>query len=147
MPDNPTNFLIPFNRPSFAGLEMLYVNEAVASGHISGDGSFTKRCEDLLASELGVPSVLLTTSCTHALEMSALLLDIGPGDEVIVPTFTFVSTINAFALRGVRPALRRYKTGHAQRRRAANRTTNNAKDKGDYSNALCRSRLRDGAPY
>ncbi len=77
--------------------------EAVANGHISGDGPFTRKCHAVLQQELGVQKVLLTTSCTHALEMSALLLDIKPGDEVIVPSFTFVSTVNAFVLRGAHP--------------------------------------------
>jgi dTDP-4-amino-4,6-dideoxygalactose transaminase len=94
---------IPFNRAALVGNEMEYISQALRAGHISGDGSFTKKCHELLESELGVPKVLLTTSCTHALEMAALLLDIQPGDEVIVPSFTFVSTINAFVLRGARP--------------------------------------------
>ncbi|MDP3186224.1 MAG: aminotransferase class I/II-fold pyridoxal phosphate-dependent enzyme, partial [Anaerolineales bacterium] len=75
------------------------------NGHISGDGAFTKKCSALLEQELGVPKVLLTTSCTHALEMFAILLDIQPGDEVIIPSFTFVSTVNAFVLRGAKPVL------------------------------------------
>lgn len=79
------------------------MSEAVALGHISGDGVFTRRCEELLRRELSVPSALLTTSCTHALEMAALLLEIAPGDEVIIPDFTFVSTANAFVLRGANP--------------------------------------------
>ncbi len=70
---------------------------------LPGDGEFTKKCHQLLEQVLGAPKVLLTTSCTHALEMAALLLDIQPGDEVIVPSFTFVSTINAFVLRGAKP--------------------------------------------
>ena len=94
---------IPFNRPSLVGKEMEYVAQAVANGHISGDGEFTKRCHRLLEETLGVKKALLTTSCTHALEMAALLIDIQLGDEVIVPSFTFVSTINAFVLRGARP--------------------------------------------
>lgn len=77
--------------------------EALDHGHASGDGKFTRECHRLLEQELGVPRVLLTTSCTHALEMAALLLDIQPGDEVIVPSFTFVSSANAFVLRGARP--------------------------------------------
>jgi dTDP-4-amino-4,6-dideoxygalactose transaminase len=77
--------------------------EAVSNGHISGDGKFTRLCSKLLENQLGVSRALLTTSCTHALEMAALLLDIKPGDEVIVPSFTFVSTVNAFALRGAQP--------------------------------------------
>jgi len=94
---------IPFNRPVLAGKEVEYIQHAIDNLHISGDGKFTKRCSAVLEQELGVPKVLLTTSCTHALEMSAMLLDIRPGDEVIVPSFTFVSTINAFVLRGARP--------------------------------------------
>lgn len=94
---------IPFNRPSFEGHEADYLAQAVAGGHWSGDGPFTKKCHALLEQHLGVPKALLTTSCTHALEMAAILLDIQPGDEVIVPAFTFVSSINAFVLRGARP--------------------------------------------
>src|SRR5437868_6559467 len=93
---------IPFNRPSLTGREMDYVRNAVARGHISGNGWYTRQCETLLSAILGGARVLLTTSCTHALEMTALLLDVGPEDEVIVPSFTFVSTANAFALRGAR---------------------------------------------
>ncbi len=94
---------IPFNRPCMQGNETRYMSEAVASGIISGDGTFTKRCHALLEEILGCPRVLLTTSCTHALEMAALLLDLEAGDEVILPSFTFVSTANAFALRGATP--------------------------------------------
>jgi len=94
---------IPFNRPSFVGNEREYMEEALRLGHASGDGEFTRRCHELLTRELGVAAALLTTSCTHALEMAAILLDLAPGDEVIVPSFTFVSTANAFALRGARP--------------------------------------------
>ena len=93
---------IPFNRASLVGTEFDYINAAIRDGHISGDGLYTKRSAELLQHALGVPRVLLTTSCTHALEMCALLLDIQPGDEVIVPSFTFVSTANAFALRGAK---------------------------------------------
>jgi dTDP-4-amino-4,6-dideoxygalactose transaminase len=98
-----SQYRIPFNRPSIAGNELAYIRQAIQSGHASGDGPFTQQCHALLQRELGVPRVLLTTSCTHALEMTALLLDIQPGDEVIVPSFTFVSTVNAFVLRGARP--------------------------------------------
>jgi dTDP-4-amino-4,6-dideoxygalactose transaminase len=96
-------YRIPFNRPSIVGSELEYIQQAIGFGHISGDGDFSKRCHALLESELGVARALLTTSCTHALEMAALLLDIAPGDEVIVPSFTFVSTVNAFVLRGAQP--------------------------------------------
>lgn len=95
--------MIPFNKPSCAGRELEYIREAIARWHISGGGWFTQRCHELLEKELAVPKVLLTTSCTHALEMMALLLDVGPGDEIILPSFTFVSTANAFALRGATP--------------------------------------------
>jgi dTDP-4-amino-4,6-dideoxygalactose transaminase len=95
--------VIPFNRPLLMPTALEYVRQAAANLHLSGDGPFSKRCHRLLEEQLGVPKVLLTTSCTHALEMAALLLDLGPGDEVIVPSFTFVSTVNAFVLRGVRP--------------------------------------------
>jgi dTDP-4-amino-4,6-dideoxygalactose transaminase len=94
---------IPFNRPFFSGREFELIQEAIANWQLSGDGMFTKKCHALLEKELGVPKALLTTSCTHALEMAALLLDIKPGDEVIVPSFTFPSTVNAFVLRGARP--------------------------------------------
>jgi dTDP-4-amino-4,6-dideoxygalactose transaminase len=97
------SFRIPFNKPGLTGNELRYVAEAISRGHSAGDGSFTHKCHAMLEQALGVPRVLLTTSCTHALEMAALLLDIVPGDEVIVPSFTFVSTANAFALRGARP--------------------------------------------
>ena len=94
---------IPFNKPCLVGQELAYVSQALASGWISGDGAFTKKCQARLAQSLGVPQVLLTTSCTHALEMAALLLELEPGDEVILPSFTFVSTANAFVLRGAKP--------------------------------------------
>jgi dTDP-4-amino-4,6-dideoxygalactose transaminase len=93
---------IPFNRVSVVGSELSYVGQALEQGHISGDGPFSQRCEALLERELGAPRVLLTTSCTHALELSALLLEIEPGDEVVVPSFTFPSTATAFSLRGAR---------------------------------------------
>jgi dTDP-4-amino-4,6-dideoxygalactose transaminase len=91
---------IPFNRASLLGHELDFVAQSVENGHISGDGPFARQCEALLEEELGVTRALLTTSCTHALELAALLLDVGPADEVVVPSFTFVSGANAFALRG-----------------------------------------------
>jgi len=94
---------IPFNRPSFVGSELQYIAEAIERGHISGDGEFTARCQSFLETHIGVRKAFLTTSCTHALEMAALLLQCGPGDEVILPSLTFVSTANAFVLRGARP--------------------------------------------
>ena len=94
---------IVFNRPSLAGNEQLYISQVIAAGRLSGDNSFTRECHALLENELGVCRALLTTSCTHALEMAALLLDIRPGDEIVATSFTFVSTVNAFVLRGARP--------------------------------------------
>lgn len=94
---------VDFNRPVVVGKELEYMQQAIANGHISGDGPFTKRCHTLLENQIGVRKALLTTSCTHALEMSAILLQLQPGDEVIIPDFTFVSTVNAFVLRGARP--------------------------------------------
>lgn len=94
---------VPFNRPAIAGREGEYIRQAIEALHLSGDGLFTARCQAVLERLLGAPKVLLTTSCTHALEMAALLLEIQPGDEVITPSFTFVSTANAFALRGATP--------------------------------------------
>ena len=94
---------IPFNRPTLAGKEIDYIRDAIESGHASGDGPYSKKCQAFLERELGVHKVLLTTSCTHALEMVAFLLNIQPGDEVIVPSFTFVTTVNAFVIRGARP--------------------------------------------
>lgn len=94
---------VDFNKPTLMGSELEYMQQAIANRHISGDGSFTKRAQQLLEQAVGARKALLTTNCTHALEMAALLLDIEPGDEVIVPSFTFVSTVNAFVLRGAKP--------------------------------------------
>jgi dTDP-4-amino-4,6-dideoxygalactose transaminase len=91
---------IPFNKPHFTGCETLHVAAAGASGKISGNGMFTAKCHDFFMQRYGFGKVLLTTSCTDALEMTALLARIEPGDEVIMPSFTFVSTANAFILRG-----------------------------------------------
>jgi dTDP-4-amino-4,6-dideoxygalactose transaminase len=92
-----------FNRPAVTGREQAYIAEAIASGHLSGDGAFTARCREALEAETGAAKVLLTTSCTHALEMAVMLAGVGPGDEVICPPFTFVSAVNAFVLRGATP--------------------------------------------
>jgi dTDP-4-amino-4,6-dideoxygalactose transaminase len=94
--------MIPFNKPYFTGKESRYIEEAVRSGKISGNGNFTKKCHRFFEQELGFNKCLLTTSCTDALEMTAILLDIQPGDEVIMPSYTFVSTANAFVLRGAK---------------------------------------------
>lgn len=95
--------LIDFNKPSLTGKEIEYILEAIGNAHISGDGVFTQKCSQFLKDLLQVPCALITTSCTHSLELAALLLQIQPGDEVIVPSFTFTSTINAFVLRGAVP--------------------------------------------
>ena len=95
--------LIPFNKPYMTGRELSYIMEAHANGHLSGDGPFTRRCHEWLQTRTSAAKALLTHSCTAALEMAAVLLDIGPGDEVIMPSFTFVSTANAFVLRGAAP--------------------------------------------
>ena len=92
-----------FNRPAVTGREIDYMRDAMTRGVISGDGVYTKQCHERLEAITGAKKALLTTSCTHALEMAALLLDIAPGDEVICPAFTFVSTVNAFVLRGATP--------------------------------------------
>lgn len=94
--------MIPFNKPYLQGNELTYIAEAVSNGKISGDGIFTKKCHEFFERKYGFKKALLTTSCTDALEMAAILLDIKPGDEVIAPAYTFVSTVNAFALRGAK---------------------------------------------
>lgn len=94
---------VEFNKLGFVGNEQKYIAQAIGNAHISGDGQFTKLCHQFLEEQFGVQKALLTTSCTHALEMAAILLDLKAGDEVIVPSFTFVSTVNAFVLRGAIP--------------------------------------------
>lgn len=93
---------IPFNKPYLSGQETEYITQAVTSGKISGDGQFTKKCHKYFEERYGFQKCLLTTSCTDALEMAAILINIQPGDEVIIPSFTFVSTVNAFVLRGAK---------------------------------------------
>lgn len=94
--------MIPFNKPFLTGKETEYIQQAVASGKISGDGMFTKKCHEFFEQKFGFKKVLLTTSCTDALEMAAILINIQPGDEVIIPSYTFVSTCNPFVLRGAK---------------------------------------------
>ena len=91
---------IPFNKPYMTGRELWYIAQAHTNGHLSGDGMFTKKCHEWLEAHTGAHKALLTHSCTAALEMAAILADIQPGDEVIMPSYTFVSTANAFVLRG-----------------------------------------------
>ena len=97
-----SEYTIPFNRSALLGRELEYISQTLITGQIAGDQAFSKKCQQLLEQSLGVRRALVATSCTHALEMAALLLDVKPGDEVIVPSFTFVSTANAFALRDAR---------------------------------------------
>lgn len=94
--------MIPFNKPPFLGIETKYIQKAIENNKICGDGEFTKQCNKWIEDKTGTQKALLTTSCTHALEMAALLLKIKPGDEVIMPSFTFVSTADAFVLRGAK---------------------------------------------
>lgn len=94
---------IPFNKPYLTGRELGYIAQAHQNGHLSGDGAFTKKCHAWLEQEIGCKKALLTHSCTGALEMAAILANVGPGDEVIMPSYTFVSTANAFVLRGAVP--------------------------------------------
>jgi len=94
---------IPFNKPFIVGKELYNIAQAVVESHLSGDGPFTRRCHKWLEKRLGCAKALLTHSCTGALEMAAMLCGIGPGDEIIMPSFTFVSTANAFVLRGGTP--------------------------------------------
>lgn len=96
------NYQIPFNKPFLTGNELQYIEQAVKTGKISGNGIFTQKCHHFFESRYGFNKCLLTTSCTDALEMAAILLDIQPGDEVIMPSYTFVSTANAFVLRGAK---------------------------------------------
>lgn len=94
---------IPFNKPFIVGKELYYIAQAVTNGQLSGDGPFTRRCAEWMENRFGAKKILLTHSCTAALEMAAILCGVGPGDEVILPSYTFVSTVNAFVLRGARP--------------------------------------------
>ena len=95
--------IFPFNKADIQGEEISFIKKAIENANVSGDGEFTIKCNSLFETEIGVKKSLLTPSCTHALEMAAILLNIKLGDEVIVPSFTFVSTINAFVLRGAKP--------------------------------------------
>ena len=94
---------VNFNKIPVSGKEIDYIKEAMASGHLQGDGAFLKKCEASIRETTKSPAALVTTSCTSALDMAAILCDINPGDEVIVPSFTFVSSVNSFVLRGAKP--------------------------------------------
>ena len=93
---------VPFNKPAFTGKELEYIGDAVSRGMLCGDGLYTHKCSEWMKEKYHCNHVFLTTSCTHALEMAAYLTDIQPGDEVIMPSYTFVSTADAFVLRGAR---------------------------------------------
>lgn len=95
-------YQVPFNKPYFTGKETTYIQDAVASGKISGNGKYTKKCQNFFEKKYGIKKALMTTSCTDALEMAAILINIKPGDEVIMPSYTFVSTANAFIMRGAK---------------------------------------------
>ena len=138
---------IPFNRPHMVGKELWYIAQAHQAGQLAGDGPFTKRCHAWLEQRTSARRALLTHSCTAALEMTALLASVGPGDEVIMPSFTFVSTANAFVLRGATPGVRGHPPGHAQHRRVAHRGGDHAADQGDRGGALRRRGLRDGRDH
>src|SRR5690554_679597 len=104
--------MIPFNKPHITGRELEFISDAVACGHISGNGKYTKLCQQLVEKQWGFHKCLLTTSCTDALEMAAILLDIKPGDEVIMPSFTFVSTALAFVRQGAKIVFADSRTDH-----------------------------------
>ncbi|MBL4652458.1 MAG: dTDP-4-amino-4,6-dideoxygalactose transaminase [Flavobacteriales bacterium] len=104
--------MIRFNKPYFTGKELNYIDDAIKQGRLSGNGEYTKRCQDFFEKQYGFKKTLLTTSCTDALEMAALLLNIEQGDEVIMPSYTFVSTANAFALRGAKIVFADSKANH-----------------------------------
>jgi len=99
----PSTARVPFNKPSLVGNEIKYIRDAVSRGQLAGDGGYTEKCSEILVKLTGAEAVLLTHSCTAGLEMAAMLCDLGPGDEVIMPSFTFVSTANAVVLRGATP--------------------------------------------
>jgi dTDP-4-amino-4,6-dideoxygalactose transaminase len=130
-----------FVRP---GTEFTYIQQAIDEMHVSGNGRFTKLCHALLEEMLGAPKVLLTTSCTDALEMAALLLDVQPGDEVILPSFTFVSTASAFALRGARPVFIDIRPDTLNLDETLLERADHAAHQGHRAGALCGRGLRDG---
>ncbi len=120
--------MIPFNKPYLTGKEVVYIKQAHKNGQLSGDGPFTQKCHQLIEKYTGCKKALLTHSCTAALEMAAILADIKPGDEIIMPSYTFVSTANAFVLRGGIPVFVDIRED----------TLNiDAQNKGDCSSTLC----------
>ena len=135
---------IDFNRPKTAGNELDNIRQAIANAHTAGDGDFTRRCNAWLEARLDAPKALLTHSCTAALEMAALLFDLQPGDEVIMPSFTFVSTANAVVLRGAVPVFVDIRPDTLNLDETLDRGRNNATHQSDLRCALRRCGLCDG---
>lgn len=128
---------IPFNRPFVVGKELYYIAQAVQQGHLAGNGAFTKKCEAWMEEHFQAKKVLLTHSCTAALEMAAILADIQPGDEVILPSYTFVSTANAFALRGASLRFVDIREDTLNLNECLIEGSDHGKDKGDCACSLC----------
>ena len=138
---------IPFNKPYMTGRELAYIAEAHANGHLSGDGPFTKRCHAWLERTTGTRRALLTHSCTGALEMAALLMDLAPGDEVIMPSFTFVSTANAVVLRGAVPVFVDIRADTLNIDENLIESAITSRTQRDFGRALCGRGLRDGCRF
>jgi dTDP-4-amino-4,6-dideoxygalactose transaminase len=138
--------VVPFNQPHLTGREYERIKEAVDNRFLCGNGPFTARCQAWLERTTGSRRALLTHSCTGALEMAAILIDVGPGDEVIMPSFTFVSTANAFVLRGATPVFVDIR-GHAQPRRTARRRSRDVADTRDRARPLRWCGLRHGGAH
>lgn len=143
--NSQNDYRIDFNKPCLTGDELKYIQQAIQYHKISGDGHFTKKCSLLLEKDLGIPKVLLTTSCTHALEMSAILIGIQPGDEVVIPSFTFVSTVNAFVLRGAKPVFIDSRPDTLNLDENQTGKVDHSTHKSSCSCALCGCRLRNGS--
>jgi dTDP-4-amino-4,6-dideoxygalactose transaminase len=136
--------MIPFNKPYITGKEVHHIYGAVATGHISGNGKYTKLCQKYFEERWGFKKTLLTTSCTDALEMCALLLDIQPGDEVILPSYTFVSTALAFVRQGAVLRFVDSRGNHPGHGRRWHRSANHPQNKSNCTGALCRCGMRHG---
>ena len=139
--------MIPFNKPFMTGRELSYIAQAHANGHLAGNGEFSKRCAAWLEQRIGSQKALLTHSCTAALEMAAILSGVGPGDEVIMPSFTFVSTANAFVLRGATPVFVDVLPDTLNIDPAQDRARDHASHAGDRPRPLRRRRLRHGGDH
>ena len=136
--------MVPFNRPHIVGKELEYIARAHDNGQLAGDGPFTRQCQTWLERRTGARKALLTHSCTAALEMAAILADISPGDEVIMPSFTFVSTANAFVLRGAGPVFVDIRSDTLNLDESQIEAAITPQDPCDRPGALRRRRLRDG---